>query len=119
MTFADDILDDFTIFDGLETVTLTPQNAAGTPVTGVQALRRALNTRTISMFSDVAIEPTDVPIILFVGNADNVSLAGTVPKGGDKLTDAADVNWTIKSVAQQTMQSRHTCLCKKQVSNSD
>lgn len=116
MTFATDILDDFTNFDGIETVTLTPQNPAGTPVTGVQALRRALDKRTISLFGDVAIEPTDVPIILFVGNADNVSLAGSVPKNGDKITDAAGDNWTIKSVGQRTMQSRYTCLCKKQVS---
>lgn len=116
MTFTTDILDDFTVFDGLETVTLTPQNPDGTAVTGVQALRRALNKRTISLFGDMAIEPTDVPIVLFVGNASNISLAGTVPTNGDKITDAAGDDWTIESVAQQTMQSRYTCLCRKQVS---
>lgn len=116
MTFATDILDDYTIFDGIETVTLTPQNPAGTPVATVQALRRARNWRTLSLFGDMAIEPNDVPFILFVGNADNVSLAGTVPKNGDKITDADGINWTIKQVAKQTLRTRYTCLCQQQVS---
>lgn len=115
MTFATDILDDFTIFDGLETVTLTPQNPDATAVTGVQALRRAQNRQTIAMFGgEVGLSPTDVPFILFVGNVENVSLQGAVPQPGDKIT-AGSENWTIKAVAKQTLGSRYTCLCKLQV----
>lgn len=116
MTFATDLLDDFTIFDGLETVTLTPQNVAATAVTGVKALRRARNWRTMSVFGDLGIEPNSVPFILFVGSATNPSLAGTVPKNGDKITDAAGINWTIKQTSGLTLGSRYTCLCQQQVS---
>lgn len=117
MTFAADILDDFTIFDGLETVTLTPKNVDASPITGVQALRRAQNRQTISLFGDLAIEPTDVPFILFVGSAANPSLAGAVPKGGDWITDADGIKWTIKGIGKQTLASRYTCLCKLQPTN--
>src|SRR5690348_15441047 len=114
MTFADDIQDDFTIFDGLETVTLTPKNVDATPVTGVQALRRARNWRTMSVFGDLGIEPNSIPFILFVGTDANPSLAGSVPKQGDKITDAANINWTIKLVSELTLSSRYTCLCQQQ-----
>jgi hypothetical protein len=116
MTLANSILNDFTMFDGLETVTLTPQNPAGTPVTTVQALRRVLSRKIIAMFGELAVEPTSVPFILFVGSAENVSLSGSVPTNGDKITDAGGTVWDIEAVSQQTLQSRYTCLCKKQVS---
>ena len=115
MTFASDIADDYLIFDGLEDVILTPQNIPATAITGVKALRRARNYKTIQLFGDVNFEPSDVPFILFVGSAANPSLQGAIPKNGDKITDAAGVAWTIKQVTQQTMQSRYTCLCRQQV----
>ena len=40
MPLADDIANDFALFDGLETVTLTPRTPSGTPVANVKGLRR-------------------------------------------------------------------------------
>ena len=112
MTLAADIAADYSIIDGIESVTLTPQNPAATAVTGVKAQRRALTRAEISG-QVVGVEPQDVPFHLWFGPS---SVPATVPKNGDTITDSASVVWTIQSLTYSAQCSRWRAACRRQVS---
>lgn len=111
MSLLTDIAADYSLMDGVEAVTLTPQNPATTAVTGVKAVRLALTRNEISG-GVVGIEPTDIPFHLWLGPS---SASSTTPKNGDIITDTAGVVWTIQSLKFSTMTSRWRAVCRKQI----
>ena len=107
MTLAADIAGDYSVMDGTEAVTLTPQNPAGTPASGVTALRRVLSKRDLM---GIGIEPSDLVWHLWVS-----TLGGTVPKQGDKITDAGSVSYLIQNLELDTLGTRWRCIARKTV----
>lgn len=112
MPFSTDIASDFTLFDGLETVTLTRQNAAGAPMTNVKGLRRVQEQQNMAA-SPAAMpsEPTDLVWHLWTA-----TLGGAVPKNGDTITDDSGTVWTIVELSLTTLGTRYRAKCRKVVS---
>lgn len=112
MTLATDIATDFTLFDGLETVTLMPQNPAGAPMANVKGLRRVQEQQNMAA-SPAAMpsEPTDLIWHLWTA-----TLGGAVPKNGDTITDDAGAVWTILELSLTTLGTRYRARCRKVVS---
>lgn len=111
MSLSSDIASDFTLFDGLETVTLTPRNPDGAPVVNVKGLRRVAQQRNIAASPGaMPCEPTDL-----VWHVWTATLGGAVPKNGDTLTDAAGTVWTIVELQLTTLGTRYRAVCRRQV----
>jgi hypothetical protein len=87
MNFAPDVATDCLLVDGIETVTLHAASA----VTVAGAKRGPLTLAEME-FRQIGLESTDL-----AWNLPQVSLAGTRPRRGDTLEDAAGVHWTILS----------------------
>lgn len=112
MPLSSDIATDFTLFDGLETVTLTPRNPIGAPVANVKGLRRVQAQKDIAAPPGaMPSEPTDL-----VWHVWTATLGGAVPKNGDTLTDAAGTVWTIVELQLTTLGTRYRAICRRQVS---
>ena len=110
MPLASDIANDFALFDGLETVTLTPRNPTGAAVANVKGLRRVQRQANIAASpGEMPSEPTDLVWHLWTA-----SLGGAVPKNGDTLTDSAGVVWTILELHKTTLGTRYRAVCRKQ-----
>lgn len=105
MSLQTDIANDFLIFDGNETVTVTPQNPAGAAVATVIANRSILTRRDMM---GIGIEPSDVVLSLAVA-----TLGAIVPKNGDKITDANSASYLIISCELRTMDTRWYCIARK------
>jgi hypothetical protein len=110
MPVADDMATSYTVVEGVETVTLTPQNPAAAPVNNVKAKRRVLNRQAVQQFGGVVgLHPDDVPFHLWVS-----TLGGVTPKQGDLIT-AGGVVFTIQAASLESLGQRWRCLCRKQV----
>lgn len=111
MAVADFMADSYLVVEGVEDVSLTPQNPAAATVPNVKAKRRVLNRQNLSLFGGiVGLEPTDVPFHLWVS-----TLGGVIPKPGDLITDEAGVVYTILAASLESLKQRWRCLCRKQV----
>ncbi len=110
MTISSDIAGDWQYIEGVESVSLTPQNPAAATIPGIKALRRVLTRGAIIAFAAIALEPQDVPWHLWVA-----TLHGVTPKNGDLITDGDGQKWTILAVSLETRKSRYRCLTRKQV----
>lgn len=93
--------------DNTETVTLTPQNPAATAITGITALRRALQRRDMDAVAGLSVE-NDV----IVWHLPSSALGSTAPKQGDIITAGSEV-WTILSAEKQTLGTRWRFVCVK------
>lgn len=106
MSLADDLKNVYRAIPGIETVTLTPQGTGATPVTGVQALRRVMSMAAISFATGApGIDRKMLTFHLWVS-----TLGGTIPKNGDKITDANNVVYTIDSVDLTTLGTRYKAI---------
>jgi hypothetical protein len=111
MPLADDIANDYTYFDGLETVTFTPRNPTGAAVPNVKGLRRVQEQTSIAATSGaMPSEPIDVVFHLWTA-----TLGGAVPKNGDSLTDSLGTVWTILDLQKTTLGTRYRAACRKSV----
>ena len=99
---------DHAFFNSTETVTVTPQNPAGTPVGSVPALRYPVTQQIIDS-SDLGIEPSDVTFWLWES-----VLAATTPKNGDKITDGSSVHYTILSLTKHGREPQWQAICRQQ-----
>ena len=100
------LLADFEVRDDLETVTLDA-NA------NVHAVRRKLSFRQVALGGTLGLQPTD--IVLCLGCK---SLAGTIPKRGDTLTDSWGVTYTLLSSDLYSVSGvpiYYEAICTKQV----
>lgn len=108
MTLAADIAGDHTIFDSVETVTLTPL-PTGSAVATVKSLREPLTKADLEYFAGLGIDATAI-----VFNLWNATLGGLSPKSPDTITDGDAVVWTIHEATQETLGTRWRCRCLKQ-----
>jgi hypothetical protein len=107
--------DDYDCFDGVEVVTFTAMNPSptdnlslsGRPSYEAHALRYPVNQTGIGT-DDLGIEDYDAVFVLWDGDLDE-----HVPKSGDKLTDADDVDWTAIYVTQRGYEPRWEMRCRK------
>jgi len=121
---------DYTYFDGYEQVTLTPQNPAETAVEDVPALQYPVDQSQIGSgdFSSEDYDATfhlwDVGLFSYVvdqaGNyvltdsGQRIKTGATAPKNGDKLTDAASVDWTIIAAVRRGFEPQWELRCRQQ-----
>lgn len=98
--------DDYQHVDGIEDVTYTPKNPSGAAVSSVKAKRGDLNRKEISLGGNVGIEPTDIVFTLY-----DTTLSSNEPKGGDQITDADAVAFTIRSATKQLFGTKWRCVC--------
>ncbi len=112
MTIVSDIAADYAHIEGVEDVTITPQNPAAASIPNVKALRRELSRGAQYLGGAAGIEPTDVPWHLWkygAGGAVNL----TEVKPGDKITDSSGVSWRIISQTFSPRTSRYRCICRQ------
>lgn len=110
MAYTVDYAGEHAYIDGVETVTFTPQNPAGTPVTTVKALRSELTRRQIAMLGAVGLEPGDTSFVLW-----NATIGENVPKNGDKVTDSSLDEWYLTSVSKRSDGVQWICTARKKV----
>lgn len=92
------------------TVTLTPQNPTITAVEVSETRSRPLEHSELQMAGNViGIESKSRAFLLPVA-----SLDGTDPENGDKITDNAAADWTIKVTKLEQADTMYRCLCIKQ-----
>ena len=105
-----DVSDDYTIFDGVEDVTVTLRRTTGDTARSVSdALMRSV-AGSDSQAAGVVIGADTTSWTIPVDELES----GDVIQEGDTITDAASVVWTIKSVTHATLESRWRCVCVKQ-----
>jgi hypothetical protein len=95
---------DWLIVDDVATVTLAVKGGASQSVPN--ALRREISTEDVVQ-DPALLEGTDAVFHLRAADLD-----GTVPKKGDKITDAAGEVFTIRSLRKQAQKTRYRCVCK-------
>lgn len=113
MAFADDIADDYLMFDGLEAVTLKSSFRSGAPVSVsvASALRRYLtkedrrNTGGVYRGDDLKWL---IPQTLLAD-------AGYAPKPGDRVVDSAGDEWTVLNAEKRTLGTMWWLVCRNRV----
>jgi len=91
---------DFTVFDGVESVTYRP--TGGAPLTVAGVLREQQTTPEANAGAQFGLQPTDAPF-----NFPGPNLGGMAPAPGDAFTDAAGVGWTVMSVAHDALTDQY------------
>jgi len=99
----------YAFVDGVEDVTFTPANPAGSATTGVKALRGDLQ-RDALQGAVVMVEPATVVFTLW-----DATLSGNTPRGGDLITDAASNGYRVVSVVRQVWDTQWKCVCQPEV----
>jgi hypothetical protein len=111
MSYAADLLSDFSLRDDLSIVTLTKADASSNA--NVQAAKWGLNWREVQLSGELGLQPTDQVFMLGA-----LSLAGKVPEEGDTITTADGTNWTIASVDGKQVSDTpifYNCIAHKQI----
>ena len=114
MALADEIAHDYEVMDGIEDVTLTPENTDGVPAAmpAIKALRLPLDKRLVGTgTTDLQLTADDVIFNLWKATMTTPSYQ---PKNGDKIT-AADGNWRILWGRLETLGTRWYCPARKHV----
>lgn len=101
MSFAEDIADDFDLFDNVQLVTWRAKQTNNSFVnyTSVKALRRAINTAPSGATGKVFPKKARWHL--------KASSLAVVPKYGDLLVEADGTTWTAEVVATQTFGTRY------------
>lgn len=89
---------DYTLFDGVEDVSLVPIDATGGPnesakVENVKAIRSRISDRAYQLFGSIAIYPTDLPWIVWES-----TLGGKVAEPGCIIIDVDGNRYNVLSV---------------------
>lgn len=101
MSLTSDIAADWQYIEGVETVTLVPQNPDGAEVRNVKALMKATGGDSLQESSSFATDPSTVTWHLW-----EATLQGVVPKNGDLIRDRFGDVWLISSVGQSLRSGR-------------
>lgn len=108
MSLSVDYSGDYQFIDGIETVSLTPQNPAAAAITGVSATRTTLS-KDPTVPGD-AYSGESESIVFFLWTA---TTSSTTPKPGDYITDASSVVHVITSVSTRSDGAQYRCLTNK------
>src|SRR3990167_4966959 len=104
MTLATAIAGDYTLFDGLESVTIVKPGTTST-TSVASALRRGGTTREAAASQG---KYTTADVVWHLPK----SLVTTQPALGDKVLDSAAVYWTILDVTKATLGTRWKCVTR-------
>jgi hypothetical protein len=102
-----DLSGDFAVFDGTETMTY--RQPGRSPVTVAGVLREQLSTRELTAGAKIGLQPADVPF-----NLPGPNLSGVVPAGGDTITDATGVAFTVLSTSYELLTQQYRVLGRRQ-----
>lgn len=106
MTLKTDIQNDYLLFDGVETVTLSRKHPVAIDVTGIQALRRQLSISQMAFLASAGIDTDGTVFHLF-----EVTMSGAKVDNGDLITDADGTIFTVLQTTYSPQTSRYRCLC--------
>ena len=107
MALIDDISTDYTLIEGVESVTIQPQNPEAAAITSVKGLMRAMGGNPL-INAIVGIDPNDVTWHLWVA-----TLQGYSPVNGDKITAADGTEYSITSAGESLRSGRVICQAKE------
>lgn len=118
MSLADDIKNDWQIFDEVELVTIVANSGDGQPIRNVRALKRRLSWTDIGLGAGLGL--TNASRAWNIWRATMVRESedfrkSYVPKNGDYLIQADGTTWTIGSADLVTLDTRLHCLCTPQI----
>ncbi len=82
---------DWSVFDGQETLTYTPQNPVATAVSIAGCVREGLTFGVVAT-SGISVQPGDSVFYLPRPNCGAVT-----PKLGDQFTDSDAITWTVQA----------------------
>lgn len=102
MSLISDIAADWSLIEGVETVTLIPQNPSGAEIKGVKALRKSIGPAGLSNAGVFATDPSDDAWHLW-----EATLQGVEPKPGDHIRDASGTIWSITTIGYSNRSSRY------------
>ena len=110
MTLKTDIQNDYLLFDGVETVTLSRQHPAAANVEGVKALRRQLSINQMAYLGGGAagIDTDGTVFHLF-----EVTMGGAKVDDGDLIVDADGTSYSVHAVSYSPQTSRYRCVCAR------
>lgn len=108
MTLKTDIQNDYLLFDGVESVSLTRKHPAAAAMTGVQALRRQLSINQMAFMSSAGIDTDGTVFHLF-----EATMSGAKVDNGDLITDADGVVYPVNAVQYSPQTSRYRCVCAR------
>lgn len=106
MSILSDIAGDWEYIEGVETVTLVPQNPDGSEIGGVKALMKATGGNPL-VRAAMGIDPDDVVWHLW-----EETLQGREPRNGWKIKDSRNGQWSISSVGY-SRSGRYVCAARK------
>jgi hypothetical protein len=104
MSFEPDMIDDCTLVDGIETVTLH-----STSVVSVEGAKRGRLSLSETEFRQVGLDTRDLMWLL-----PDVSLGGVVPRQGDAIEDASGAFWTILSITRSPLSGVWRAVTRRQ-----
>lgn len=104
MSLLSDIAADHAYVEGVEAVSLIPQNPTGAEVKSVKALRKSISPRSLRNLSVFGVDSQDESWHLW-----SVTLQGVKPKNGDEIKDSHGKRWRIKTVSHSIRSGRFIC----------
>lgn len=110
MSLRSDIAGDWEFVEGVESVTLTPQNPAATAISAVRGLLDLRGGNPL-IAATLGIDPSDATWHLWAE-----TITGSYePQNGDLITGSGSVVWVITSVGESLMAGRFICSARQQV----
>lgn len=103
MSLLSDIAADWQHVEGVETVSIRPDQPEGVEVSGVKALRKSISPRMLVNLSVFGVDSRDEAWHLW-----SATLQGVVPKNGDVIKAGAN-SWRIKTVSHSIRSGRFIC----------
>lgn len=110
MPLSVDYSDDWQWVDGVETISLTPSNPSASAIVGLKAVRASVNEAAVSLGGDYGPEPRIVQFYVWTDGLDD-----HVPRQGWKLTDEANVSWSVVSASLRSDATQWSLACVKQI----
>ncbi|MBT7069655.1 MAG: hypothetical protein HN975_02040 [Anaerolineae bacterium] len=87
-----DYSNDYEFVDGIEEISLTPQNPTGAEITGISAVRSTVDRKEKQQFASIGTNTGDVLFVIYLATT------STEPVEGDLITDDEDVDYIVNAV---------------------
>lgn len=109
---GDLIADDWEIFDGIEDITLIPNNRDPSrgEKSSVKALVGNVTKRDVQQLTLAGLEPADVSICLWKSTCGQLT-----PQQNDVIERSDRSRYIILSTVSKTLDTRFICLCRKEI----
>jgi len=102
-----DYSSDWMWVDGIELLTLTPQNPTSTAITGISAVRSTVDRKEKQQFASIGTNTGDVLFVIYLATT------STEPVEGDLITDDEDVEYIVNAVRTLADQSQARTFCSQ------